>query len=313
LESAMTKKLAVVFSKDRSPRSAAERLQSLLAARLGPREEIDLRVLPHLYDLAPDGPGMDYLRSVEGDLVVLAWLYPRATYWLLDANRVRGRMGRTEFFPEEELPAAPPADDAEQSSPARGKAKTGKAARDDLPERTIWCLDARAFEEPAALLGEIDRIAFEATGVERPAAAEELVAAADANGVGLVEESTRPRWYPVVDYSRCAACLECLNFCLFGVFGIDETERLLVEQADACRDGCPACARVCPSGAIMFPMHGNPAVAGDPRLPLGALQADLVQLFGPAGRREMAAAERERILGKDKLDELVDGVEQSEL
>src|SRR5205807_682007 len=24
------------------------------------------------------------------------------------------------------------------------------------------------------------------------------------------------RWYPVIDYSRCTNCLECLDFCLFG-------------------------------------------------------------------------------------------------
>ena len=203
----MTKKLTVVVSEDRTARPTDKKLQTLLGAYLGPRAEIDLTVLPHLYDLAPDGPGMDFLRSVDGDLLVLAWLYPRAAHWLLDANRVRGRMGRTALFPDEELPAE------NDAAPA----KPGKKAPRPLPDRTLWCVDLRAVEEPRALLSEIDRIAFEATGVEPPQAESpeaEAAVPAEANGIARVDEATHPRWYPVVDYSRCAACLECLNFCL---------------------------------------------------------------------------------------------------
>lgn len=71
-----------------------------------------------------------------------------------------------------------------------------------------------------------------------------------------------PRWYPVVDASRCVNCLECLNFCLFGVYSTDTAGRLFVETPDACRPGCPACARVCPQKAIIFPMCEEEEIAG---------------------------------------------------
>jgi len=71
-----------------------------------------------------------------------------------------------------------------------------------------------------------------------------------------------PRWYPVIDDSRCTACLECVNYCLFGVYAIGGDSRPFVDQPDACRDGCPACARVCPSQAIMFPLYEDRVIAG---------------------------------------------------
>ena len=76
------------------------------------------------------------------------------------------------------------------------------------------------------------------------------------------DESLRPRWYPIIDASKCTACLECVNYCLFGVYAIGEDSHPHVDQPDACRDGCPACARVCPSQAIMFPLYEDRVIAG---------------------------------------------------
>jgi NAD-dependent dihydropyrimidine dehydrogenase PreA subunit len=82
---------------------------------------------------------------------------------------------------------------------------------------------------------------------------------------GLVEslsDTPSPRWYPIIDDSKCTACLECVNYCLFGVYSIGDQSRPFVDQPDACRDGCPACARVCPSKAIMFPLYEDRIIAG---------------------------------------------------
>ena len=76
------------------------------------------------------------------------------------------------------------------------------------------------------------------------------------------QEAPIRRWYPVIDYSRCTNCMECIDFCLFGVYGIDGRETILVEQPDNCSKGCPACSRVCPENAIIFPRHKTPAIAG---------------------------------------------------
>lgn len=72
------------------------------------------------------------------------------------------------------------------------------------------------------------------------------------------------RWYPVIDRSRCTGCRHCLQFCLFGVYELDETGRVVAVAPDACKAGCPACSRVCPQGAIIFPLYDDPAIAGAP-------------------------------------------------
>jgi NAD-dependent dihydropyrimidine dehydrogenase PreA subunit len=313
----MTKQLTVVISRDRTDHSAEQRIQRGLLVGLAGRPELEVALLPHLYDLLPDGPGARFLQAVEGDMLVLGWLYPRAIFWILDANRVQGHMGQTSFFPDEELPSAP-----------EGR----KRHADAMPERTIWCIDLRGHEEAGPLLAEIERIHSEVAGV--PVGTGGGEAASD--GHTQVEEITRPRWYPVVDYGRCGNCLECLNFCLFGVFGLDESGMLLVEEPDACRDGCPACARVCPSGAIMFPQHNSPAIAGHTQASAEAFQIDLGQLPGSGtgiSAAELAAAERQRALAektradhsqrdqptadkppaKDDLDALVDELDKTDL
>lgn len=82
---------------------------------------------------------------------------------------------------------------------------------------------------------------------------------------GSVRELTGPtseRWYPLMDRDRCIQCRHCLQFCLFGVYGEPGGEVQVVEP-DACKDGCPACARVCPRGAIIFPLYDeDDAISG---------------------------------------------------
>ena len=80
--------------------------------------------------------------------------------------------------------------------------------------------------------------------------------------IEYLDDTPKPRWYPIIDDSKCTACLECVNYCLFGVYAIGNDSRPFVDQPDACRDGCPACARVCPSKAIMFPLYEDRVIAG---------------------------------------------------
>lgn len=122
----------------------------------------------------------------------------------------------------------------------------------------------------------------------------------------FADEEAKRRWYPVIDYSRCTNCMECIDFCLFGVYGVDALDRILVEEQDNCKKGCPACSRVCPENAIIFPHHKSPAIAGADG-EVGGIKIDLSRLFGGddgASALETAVLERDRELilaGRDAV------------
>ena len=150
-------------------------------------------------------------------------------------------------------------------------------------------------------------------------------------------DSVRRRWYPVIDYSRCTNCMECIDFCLFGVYGVDHSDRILVEEQDNCKKGCPACSRVCPVNAIIFPEHKTPGIAGAEGGPVEDFKIDLSKLFGAPSALEMAVLERDQELvadgreavgtavglpkrqtcqgekPRDALDDLMDGLDSLDL
>ena len=70
-------------------------------------------------------------------------------------------------------------------------------------------------------------------------------------------------WFPVIDYSRCTNCMQCLSFCLFDVYGVSADNKIQVQNNDNCKTNCPACSRVCPEVAIMFPKYQGGPINGD--------------------------------------------------
>ena len=70
-------------------------------------------------------------------------------------------------------------------------------------------------------------------------------------------------WFPVIDYDRCTNCMQCLSFCLFGVYGVSENQKIQVQNEDQCKTDCPACSRVCPEVAILFPKYKAGPINGD--------------------------------------------------
>jgi Pyruvate/2-oxoacid:ferredoxin oxidoreductase delta subunit len=70
-------------------------------------------------------------------------------------------------------------------------------------------------------------------------------------------------WFPVIDYERCTNCMQCLSFCLFGVYGVDADKEIQVQNQEKCKTNCPACSRVCPEAAIMFPKYRSGPVNGE--------------------------------------------------
>jgi len=71
-------------------------------------------------------------------------------------------------------------------------------------------------------------------------------------------------WFPVIDFDSCTNCMQCLSFCLFGVYGVSEDDKIEVQNPDKCKTDCPACSRVCPEVAIMFPKYRNAPINGAP-------------------------------------------------
>jgi len=70
-------------------------------------------------------------------------------------------------------------------------------------------------------------------------------------------------WFPVIDYSRCTNCMQCLSFCLFEVYGVSKDNKILVQNESNCKTECPACSRVCPEVAILFPKYRHSPINGD--------------------------------------------------
>jgi NAD-dependent dihydropyrimidine dehydrogenase PreA subunit len=68
-------------------------------------------------------------------------------------------------------------------------------------------------------------------------------------------------WYPVLDREKCVNCGKCHDFCLFGVYSLEDGQ-VKVAQPLNCKNNCPACARVCPVGAVIFAKHPEAPING---------------------------------------------------
>jgi NAD-dependent dihydropyrimidine dehydrogenase PreA subunit len=302
-------RLTVVLSQAQGKNPTRRALEESIVAALIMEPGLDVSVVPYLYDLDPQHTGRLFLESVSGDMVVLAWMYPRAAFWTLDCDGVRGHFGETQLKP----PGAEEDEEDGEPEPPRG---IGSVA---VPDRYIYCLDLRDFGNHEPYVQEVRRIAEECRQRREARQREKAQANPALIQLGSLvrekepetappprpftpEELLQPphrRWYPVIDFSRCTNCMECIDFCLFGVYGVDKLDRILVENPDNCRKGCPACSRVCPEHAIIFPDYKTPAIAGAPVGGINGLKIDLTKLFGGGDAITIAAAERDRELVAD--------------
>jgi len=92
---------------------------------------------------------------------------------------------------------------------------------------------------------------------------EESAASANHQSSIINHQSPWVPWFPVIDYDRCRNCKECLNFCLFGVYALSDEGRVEVRKPSGCKTNCPACARMCPNKAIVFPKYADAHINGD--------------------------------------------------
>src|SRR5437867_2117611 len=98
---------------------------------------LDVSVLPHLYGLGPHHTGRLFLESVKGDMVFLSWLFPRAAFWVLDRDGIKGQWGESQL----KSPGADEDEKAGEPEPAKGIGSLG------VPDRRIYCLDLRDYNQ----------------------------------------------------------------------------------------------------------------------------------------------------------------------
>jgi NAD-dependent dihydropyrimidine dehydrogenase PreA subunit len=348
----MAKRIVVVVSQGQSAAPAKRQLEEDIVAGLLMEPGIDVVVIPHLYDLKLDGTGILALRGIMGNMIVASWLYERGARWTLDRAGIRGKEGLTTIKPADDDEEENDDENEEPSADDKDRVNDSR----DIPNRKIYCLDLRVHPTAQPYIDEVKRIARENSmqlvslgigmdlgGQPKPEQLQRFVQPTNDTALGLpqipltrIDEEPGRRWYPVIDYSRCTNCMECIDFCLFGVYGVDKVETILVEQPDNCRKGCPACSRVCPENAIIFPQHKTPTIAGA-SIVAESLKIDLSKLFGApetgetaeqaairerdeqlllAGRQAVGATvglpkrhEQAAIQPKDELDSLIDALD----
>lgn len=143
-------------------------------------------------------------------------------------------------------------------------------------------------------------IAFEdIAGLDAAAVGERVL---EARGkVGARDLGKWKPWFPVIDFDRCTNCMQCLTFCLFDVYGVDENKTITVQNESNCKTDCPACSRVCPEVAILFPKYKKGPINGDEvraeDVQREAMKVDISTLLGGdlyGSLRERSTAARKR-------------------
>src|SRR5688572_23683137 len=145
-------RLTVVLSQAQGRNPARRALEESIAAALIMEPGLDVSIVPYLYDLGADHTGRLFLESVPGDMVVLAWMYPRAAFWLLDRDGIKGKLG------ESQLKSGDTTDEDDEDQEPEATKGIGAV---NVPERHIYCLDLRDHNNHATYVDEVRRIAVE--------------------------------------------------------------------------------------------------------------------------------------------------------
>ena len=106
-------------------------------------------------------------------------------------------------------------------------------------------------------------------------------------------------WYPVLDYERCVNCGKCHDFCLFGVYSIEDG-KVKVAQPQNCKNNCPACSRVCPAEAVIFPKYERSPINGGSASEEGVIMLDMDTMYADALRARLEQRRASVMLFKDK-------------
>ena len=184
----------------------------------------------------------------------------------------------------------------------------------ELRDLAVLALDSRAAWSEAFSAGSL------VIGCRRPRAVRALLAQAgvvldqaavtwiaDPEPADGLPPTTTGAWYPVIDRERCKDCGQCRQFCLFGVYTQDAAGHVRVEKPLHCKPGCPACARICPAAAIVFPFCPDSPINGD------AVPDDRKVAADSAAWRERLAANPMRALAARQARGATAGVDPARL
>ncbi|MCL1921163.1 MAG: 4Fe-4S dicluster domain-containing protein [Kiritimatiellaeota bacterium] len=115
-------------------------------------------------------------------------------------------------------------------------------------------------------------------------------------------------WFPVIDRTRCTGCGTCADYCLFSVYAVDEalppSGKIRVAMPQYCKIGCPACARLCPAGALIFPFCAEAELNGEIAAPPQRTQEDALAALGDDPMRILAERRaKRRLIDPAKFDQ----------
>ena len=159
------------------------------------------------------------------------------------------------------------------------------AALPDLGHRELIILGQFAGNIPAKLSSPTDEVELHARDVTNLSAEQVLEQVSElSQQTGTATASGWKPWFPVIDFDRCTNCMQCLSFCLFDVYGVTAGGKITVQNESNCKTDCPACSRVCPEVAILFPKYKagpiNGDVVSDDDVRREAMKVDISALLG---------------------------------
>jgi NAD-dependent dihydropyrimidine dehydrogenase PreA subunit len=165
----------------------------------------------------------------------------------------------------------------------------------EIAQSTIVACHARAVKSLLAFAGEPDcqSIDLRSQSLEDVLQALGIAAApADAADEWKEQLTTFPSklgedaWYPTLDKDACAECGKCFEFCPFGVYEM-VNDRVTVVHPQHCKNNCPACARQCPTSAIIFPKYDRSPINGGEEMQEHAVRLDSKELYGEVLRKKL--------------------------
>lgn len=167
----------------------------------------------------------------------------------------------------------------------------------EIAQSTIVACHARAVKSLMAFVGEPDYQSIDL----RSQSLEEVLKALGIDGTTGNAEATEwakeqiasfpsklgeDAWYPTLDKDACAECGKCFEFCPFGVYEM-VNDRVTVVHPQHCKNNCPACARQCPTSAIIFPKYDRSPINGGKEMQERAVRLNSKELYGEVLRKRL--------------------------